>query len=366
VKKEALLESLSNFHPIYLIFPLCLIFLLLFKESKLKTCLIVIGFIFIFVFAETGADYNGYKEIYEKCLNEEVHGEFLFVALCKCFKLIGVSYNCFRIIFLTSFIILFAYSLSNMTKNFTLSFLIAYLMYVVYFVSALRQFATMAILFYSLYLYLNKNKTIIPIILNIVAVFIHTLALVQLLVLTILIFYEKTIKKKKSIEKGILKKWFLIVFFSCLVLRLILFVVLKTSFGAILVDFLPYKNLSLINLGLISRVVILICLTNLYVGSKDSDNSNLLFSVYFIGLLLYLIFPFELIMGRLINNIKMLEILLIPSLISSFELKKHGSNTKSVVFKICVITLIIAICLIFLSQLVVQIGYNEYVHMLWG
>lgn len=359
------MEIFSNFHPIYLIFPLCLSFLLLFKESKLKTLLITISFILIFVLAETGADYDGYKEIYEKCLNKEVHGEWLFVVLCKFFNIIDVSYNCFRVVFLTTFTILFAYSLSKLSKNFTLSFLLSYLIYVIYFISALRQFATMAILFYTLHLYLNKNKIAIPITLNVVAIFIHKMAVVQLTVLLLMILYEKLIKKKNFIEKQLLKKWFLIIISSCLVVRVGIFILLRTSIGTNIMGMLPYPELSVVNLGLIARIAILICLTNLYVYSKDSANSNMLFSIYFIAMLLYLVFPSELIMGRLMNNIKMLEVILIPSMLLSFKIKEINEGKNLFILKICLIVLIIVIVLIFFSQLINQVGYDYYMHMLW-
>lgn len=359
------MEILNNFHPIYLIFPLCLVFLLLFKESKLKTVLIVLSFILIFVFAETGADYDGYKHIYTNALENQVHGEILFVSLCKFFSALEVSYNVFRIIFLSSFTILFAYSLNKLSKNFTLSFLISYLLYVIYFVSALRQFATMAILFFTLHLYLNKNKIALPITLNFIAIFIHRLAIVQLAILVFIILYEKLIKKRNYIEKQLLKKWLIIIISACLITRVGIFVLLRTSIGASLMRLLPYPELSIFNLGLIARVVLLICLTNLYVNSNDSPNTNLLFSVYFIGILLYLIFPSELIMGRLINNIKMLEILLIPSLIVSFNIQEVNSSKKSLVLKICLILLIVVIVLIFFSQMINQSGYNSYTHMFW-
>ena len=60
---------LNNVHPIYIVFSLLLAILCLVRESKLKSTIIVLMYILIFICAETGADYTGYKIIYENCFN---------------------------------------------------------------------------------------------------------------------------------------------------------------------------------------------------------------------------------------------------------------------------------------------------------
>lgn len=360
------MEILNNFHPMYLIFPLILVFSCLFKNTRLKAVILTIAFVLVFICAETGADYLGYKYIYDNCLKKEVHGEFLFIAICKGFNKIHISYNLFRVIFLTTFMSVFTFSLCKLTKNFSLSFLIAYLSYIVYFVSAYRQFATMAILLLTVYLYFYKKQRILSILLNLVAVFIHKLAIIQFLIFVVLFIYQKMTKREKAIEKFVLRKNFIYIILGCLVVRFIAYILLSyTVLGAIYSGLVDYPQLSLINFGLISRLVVLMLLTHFYIESDESNETNIIFSIYFIGMLLYIAFPAELIMGRLINNVKLLEIVLIPILMFKQygNMKPNTKHNKNIV-KFSQIMIVFVLCLVFCSQMINQVGYGTYSHML--
>ena len=356
-----------NFHPIYLIFPLLLVFSCLFKNTKTKAIIITIIFIFTFNCAETGADYAGYKSIYETCLHNKVHGEIGFILICKIFNKLGISYNIFRIIFLGLFTILLSYSIFKLSNNFSFSFLIAYLMYIVYFVSAYRQFATMSILLFTIYLHVRKKQIVIPLLLNFVAIFIHKLAIIQFLIFLIIFICHIFRKGIKPIEKSLVKKYFFSIILVCIVVRILVYVLLSyTALGNIYTEIVSYPELSLINAGLISRLMILCIITYYYLLSLKNQGNDFLFTIYFISMLIYTAFPFELIMGRLLNNFKLLEIILIPFYIftNKFKKEENKKNNKKILV-LSEILLLVVICAVFTSQMVNQIGYNFYNHIFW-
>lgn len=367
------MAQLNNFHFVYIFFLIVLVFCLLFKESKTKAIIITSLYILIFVFAETGADYGGYKHIYENCNSPTVHGEPLFLLICKLMNTVGVSYEMFRVLFLTSFTIILSYSIYKLSDNFTLSFTIMYLVYTIYLVSAYRQFATMAIFLLSIYLFFFKDRKISVILLNIIFVFIHKVAVVQLVFFIILWIYKTIVKSDKSVERSVIRKYFFMIIISTIILRAGLYVVLSSSVAYNIISRITsYPQTSLINFGMISRMVLLFVITDLYLQSSRSRKWDTIFSIYFLSMMIYLIMPYELLMGRLINNIRILEIVLIPNLLNN-----HGIEKKSSIYKqynvfnikkkniVHVCLLVMVIGLIFSSQMLNQSGYNVFNHMLW-
>lgn len=356
------MEIFESFHPIYIIFPLILAILCLVRETKTKVIIITVLYIIFFVCAETGADYINYEMIYKECFSENVHGEIGYILLCRCCVTLKLSYNLFRVLFLTLFTILFVFSVYKLSNKFTLSFLLVFIVYPIYLVSAYRQFATIAIFLFSLYLFLVKEKKFLAIIFNVIAVFFHTMAIFQFVLLLVLYFYEKSIGTRKNIERVFLKKYIFHIITICVIIRLSLFVILvKTPIGKFIERLVSYKEFSLINLGFVSRVFEMVLLTNLYCISTENKNIDLMFSLYFIGLILYLLIPAELIMGRLINNIRFLSVILIPKFLFSYNKDIHSKN---LIIKITTVLIVIYVC-VFTAQLINQEGYTL-IHMIWG
>lgn len=356
------MENFLNFHPIYMIFPLLIALFCLVKDTKLKNYILIFAFIFIFICAETGSDYEAYGKIYKYCFLDEIHGEPLYLFLCKIFTTLRIPYNVFRVLFLTPFFLLFAYSLMKLSDNFALSFLISFLGFSIFLVSAYRQFATMAIFLFSIYLYLKKNKKITALILNFIAIFLHKLALLQFALLVIMFIYEKCVGRRKCIEKPLLKKAFLPITITCLVIRLVIFVFLKTSIGAAILAFLPYQSFQLVDLGFVARILEFVILTLMYLNTNTHEDDNLIFSFYFLTMLLYIIIPLELIMERLVSNFRLLVVVLIPNILWKKEqLKTRDKRLTAGLYQIVLLAVYV---ILFVRQLTVQSGYGL-IHMLW-
>ena len=357
-------------HYIYILFALLLFLTCFLKNTKAKTYLIFFSFVLIFVCSEIGADYAGYKYIYENCFNPNVHGEPLYILICQTFLKLHCSYELFRVLFLSGFLVLFLVGLYGLSDNFSLSFLLTFLMYTIYLISAYRQFATMAIFIFTLWLLLKKKKVVAPLILNFLAIFIHKLALLQFVLLVIIILFKSFKHKSNFSLKPINLKKHFIILASCILVRALLFVVLKIGFVQSLLSSYNYmSNVSLINNGLLSRLAMFVLILFMSDMCDVDESANCLIFVYYFSMLLYFAIPLELIMGRLINNFKILEVIIIANLIC--ENKKSTSigfqnslqrNTQN----LCNVFVMFIAATVFITQLTSQGGYVPFINYFVG
>ena len=364
---------MKNINVVYIIFPLILLLLNTIKNNKIKFVLSYCLFVFVFVMAKNGSDYEGYKYLYNNySTTTGLHGEPLYVAINILFYSLGLSYEMFRVIFLSAFLFLFLFSLYKISNNFIISFVISYVLFLVYFVSAYRQFATIAIFIFSIYL-LFYNKSIyrekITIIINFLAIFIHSLAIFQLFLFVIIILYRKIKKRHLVLNKEFLKQNLLIIILTMVITRIVVYFVCSQEVVQNFFAWIPYfNNLSLLDLGCVSRGVIFTVIVYLYFDSSLSSRESSIFAIYFVSMIIYVAFPFELIMGRLINNIRFLECILIPLFIiknKNFNNKYSDNYYQNLCIKNTTIYVIFGVCIVvLLSQLVLQSGYDNYEHFI--
>ena len=141
--------------PIFIIFPIMVLIFGLKKKSSFFKFAIYLAFVFIFIMSEVGADYEAYKGIFVSIGDGQsfssIHGEIGFLLVVKLFNLFGISYEMFRIIFLSVSLGIMCYYVNKMSPNFALSFFILFLGYIAYMVSAYRQMLTMALMLGSVY-----------------------------------------------------------------------------------------------------------------------------------------------------------------------------------------------------------------------
>lgn len=354
-------------HYMYIVFALFLFLTCFLKNTKAKAALTVISFVLIFVCSEIGADYGGYKYIYENCSDPNVHGETLYLLICKMFLSLHCSYELFRVIFLTSFLILFVIGVYGLSDDFSMSFLFCFLTYLIYLISAYRQFATISIFVFSLYLLLRKTNAVVPIILNFLAIFIHKLAVLQLFVILIIIFY-KSFKPRSKFDISPLKlNLHFLIISGCLVVRLGLYFLLNVgSVQAFLSSFDYTSNVTMINNGLLSRLTMLVLILIVADYKQIDENTSLLLFIYYFAILLYCAVPFELIMGRLVNNFRILEIIIIPNLMFSKNKKPFKLKRERYFSEACKLMMICVACTVFIVQLVTQIGYVPFVNYFVG
>lgn len=363
---------MHNIEPIYVIYAIFLAVLGLIKNKKIQFWSVFFSFVIIFVMAEIGPDYAGYRYLYNSNAKGVFeHGELLYSYINKFCANIGISYNLFRIIFLSICLFIFLYSLNKMTSNISVCFMLYYLVFIVYLISAYRQFAIISIFVFSIYiLYYKESKNNIfwnmfVLAINFMAVFIHTAAILQLGIILICILFKifKLGKLKNLAEKILVNSP--LVLLICLAIRLMLYGALSIPFFRDILLKFPYfiQRYSAFDFGQIARLVILL---NLYEMNKKvfvSQQTKKLYNIYGFSMLLYFVLPFDL-MGRLINTIRVFESILFLSMIGKYKNFEYCKFRKFKISKQTIHTLVmVGTCiLIFVSQMAFQNGY-QYVHM---
>lgn len=349
---------------IYSLFFMGLIVLSYFNKQKISFILCFALFVLLFVCAEIGADYISYKYIYQQSGigNFEVGRiEKLYSYINWFFYKLGFSYRLFRVCLLSLCLLVISFVIYKTSSNFAFSFLIMYGFYIIYFLSAYRQLITMAIFVFSIWLLVYKKKKCLPLILNFVAIFIHNLAIIQFIVVCFIYIYESLSKKEIKIKFNLKITIFSIL--SCLVIRFLLFFVLRIEKVKALLSFIPsdYLNgVSFINKGLLSRLCEFLIVVLLQNYAQEDENNNKLLSIYILAMLFYFAVPYELIMGRLINNFRLLEIIIIPNLFFTQQ-NPSISNINSIRQRKCkvllLLLLILLILVVFVNQISSQSGY---------
>ena len=302
---------------IYFLFPILCILLSFTKKYKFFLSLYLIIFL---GFSKIGSDYEGY--LWHFNLHKigvplsQIHGELLFKLYMKLFVEMGLSYEVFRIFHLALFLSLICYFLYKLSENYYLSLFILYCGYLIYLCSAYRQFISMVFMFIGIY-FIKIRRYNLAILLNGLGIGFHISSILSLF---FFIFY----KYKKSIKK-IDKKIIVYLLMMCLTLRF--FMIYSVDYITIILNsigrrehFKFYINsISLLPFGLLTRLIPFLVILTFY---KSKDNfENKIFIMYIFSMILYFLFPFEFIMGRLTNNGRILECILICSILKQQHLK---------------------------------------------
>ncbi|MGL5963543.1 MAG: EpsG family protein [Fusobacteriaceae bacterium] len=341
----------------YFIFPLLTLIFYIFesKESIVKkhTYLLGIFLIFFLGFSKIGSDYKSYKWIYEAISSgvdlNYIHGEILYKQLNLLFSNFGFEFEFFKSVYLGVLLLLMYKYIEKLSISVPYSLFLLYCFYIIYLCSAFRQLAAMVACIAGFY-YIRKNKGEIAILINIIALFIHSSSILPLSYFIFLNFKKIKVIKKKNI--------FWIILIISLLLRVTAGIFIpKLSFLFKIIgfdnQFSSYSNtVTILSIGLLARLftaIVLIC--NLKILSKNKLIYNT-YIFYFIGTIVYLIIPLELLTARLTNNSKIMEIFLIPYLI-----KRQKIFMNKVILSILFILLGLAI---FINHLLKQGGYYPY------
>lgn len=306
--------------------------------------------IVIYHFSKNGADFYGYEMLYKYIASGVsiflVHGEIGFNFLMRVFSGLGIDYIFFRISYLLIITILFNHYLKKMSVNANFSIFLWNSIYIIYIMSALRQYLSMLLCLISFY-YLSKRRRYL---FNLVGLGFHSTSIFPLLFFAIK-------RKMQNIIILTRKAYLFIILISVLIRYVVPFFIIQ------LINVLNYFGIaktassyigasdSLLSLGLWSRLVI--CFIFIFYLRQIEKNKNIAiyFNFYFLGVCLYLLIPYDLIAGRLTNLSKMFEIIIIPYLIFNKKIKE-----RYILFFIFIIYGI----LILINQLVNQVGYFPY------
>lgn len=339
----------------YIYFIFSILCILIFFIKKYEYLLSIYLVIFL-GFSKIGADYKGYLIHFNQhrsgVVLNKIHGELFFKLYMKFFSSIGVSYEFFRIFHIVLFISLICYFIYKISETYSLSLLILYSGYLIYLCSAYRQFISMVFVIIGIY-FLKKSKINLAILINAFGMGFHISSILPLIFFIFYKFKERIIVNKKII---------IILLIASLLLRFIM--IYSADYIRIICEIIGreehfnyYANeLKLFPFGLLTRLIPFMFILIFYKNKDDFQNK--IFIMYAISMMLYFLFPFELIIGRLTNNGRILECLIFPILIRQYEDKKK-------IKKIILIFIIIYFMLVLTNQLLRQIGYYPYINILF-
>ena len=133
-------------------------------------------------------------------------------------------------------------------------------------------------------------------------------------------------------------------------------------------------DVSLLSNGLLSRMVFLGVVSYLYLSKKPKNPFTvMLFNIYFIGICIYICLPYELLMGRLVNTVHFMLVLLLPLLLCGegealpLRSSAYVRGEKAILLDKAVFYGIFCLSfVILLNQLLKQSGYTPYCNILFG
>ncbi|MBP5460538.1 MAG: EpsG family protein [Lachnospiraceae bacterium] len=361
--------------PIFVIFPLiCFLFYVAnFKQKKTVCFILAISFILIYCFSLNGSDFYGYYTHYNMVGNgvssSDNAQEIGYFYLMKAALRLGLDYLSFRVVLLSTMTIVLFYAVTRFTKDFSLVLFFISSMFVVYTISAYRQYIVIAISLYWIYKF-NQGKVKTAICGTAALLLFHITAVLPLgcMVFTVL-------RKRRKVEKSadMFKRNFSIIITLALLTRVMATVLLRTAFfyrvvGGILGAH-STPNPTLFSFGLLSRLVFLAGVTYLFRASGTDDRAvHFLFWYYFVSIAIYVAIPLELVMGRLMNNASILCAILIPMLKREVVVSTptaQAEHRKQNVKLLLMFLEFVAIAIL-INQLLKQNGYTPYMNILLG
>lgn len=343
------------------------------RDKKMITTAIVLSFIVIYAFSLNGADIQGYAALYRlvasKATFDAVHGEIGFKCLMLVCNKLGVSYLAFRVCFISLCSLLFFYCAYRISPNFPLTVFFMLTLFVVYPISTYRQYMVMVLAVFWFYQY-HKGRKVLPFIGLGAGTLFHISALFPLALLAAYAVFRN--KKLLKTEKEM--AWIAL---SSFAIRLLVYFV--SHIGAIWSILSRLTNgysddVSLLSNGLLSRMVFLGVVSYLYLSKKPKNPFTvMLFNIYFIGICIYICLPYELLMGRLVNTVHFMLVLLLPLLLCGegealpLRSSAYVRGEKAILLDKAVFYGIFCLSfVILLNQLLKQSGYTPYCNILFG
>ena len=365
--------------PVYFIFPAVCLLISLVKPHTGKHLSSVLGtaFIFVYSFSMNGADYTNYKILYNAIATghslTSVHGEIGYNILVWICCRLGISYPAFRLLLLVTVSVVMLVAVYKISDNFGLSMFFITSMFLIYTISAYRQFIVMAFSLLWMYVF-SKGQHRKAIIGTLFLPFFHISALVPLglMILFDLVPRQRTERAIVFIRKNI----YYLAAIAC-VLRVLNTVLLKMGpVRAIVAKILAghaSPQPTLFTFGLVSRVAFIILLGYMYSVRRPKDElTHMLYWYYMFGMLIYVAVPLELFMGRLMNNVNILSAVLVPLLLygrrepaeKDPHLSAETGHKLLNNLKLSATALVLVAFAVLLSQLLKQGGYYPYANIL--
>ncbi len=359
--------------PVFWVFPsICLFFSFdKRRNSRLRFWFITILFILFYSFSLNGADYEGYNSLFEEVLVgssiREIHGELGYGLLMVFAQKIGMDYQIFRIVLLSVTSVVLFSMLYKMSPNFPLSVFFFTSLFIIYAISAYRQYIVMAFSLVWIYEFVkgNARKAIVGLV---GLLFFHITAIIPL---AFVLIYKSMRERQTTSIKIFVDKNGIIFIAVVFLLRIFNFYILKISIVnsvlGIIISNRADINPTLFSAGLASRTIFLFFIVILFQYKSSNDKLlMLLFGCYYIGMTLYIAVPLEFFMGRLMNSVNVLSTIIVPYMVYRHHDDRFLGSTVASSNRIVLSILIIVSYVILFNQLSNQIGYTPYTNYLFG
>ena len=298
------------------------------KYKKVELVLFVILMVFFALRFPLGTDIDTYNEIYSNTTNSLISaikgipypdniGYNVFMTIAKILNLDFNGYMLYFNVIIGLIIGIVCYKKSD-NLLISLVILVGSGIIQVYYSGMLRQMIVMALFLYAYYRYLENNNYFMYYVIVFIAISFQWIALVLLFIPLIKIFHEKTNGKVRIILPLIA---------TVLLFLVMVYVVPKYAY-LVPGRFGQYLHADVFSpIGLISRIIVLFGVIIPFIfADRDELSSFDVFSVYlcYISLLIYIVLSQNAIFSRVSDMISIIEIILVPKLISNISNKNKS------------------------------------------
>ena len=308
------------------------------KYKKVELVLFVILMVFFALRFPLGTDIDTYNEIYSNTTNSLISaikgipypdniGYNVFMTIAKILNLDFNGYMLYFNVIIGLIIGIVCYKKSD-NLLISLVILVGSGIIQVYYSGMLRQMIVMALFLYAYYRYLENNNYFMYYVIVFIAISFQWIALVLLFIPLIKIFHEKTNGKVRIILPLIA---------TVLLFLVMVYVVPKYAY-LVPGRFGQYLHADVFSpIGLVSRIIVLFGVIIPFIfADRDELSSFDVFSVYlcYISLLIYIVLSQNAIFSRVSDMISIIEIILVPKLISNIS-----NKNKSIISALLIISI---------------------------
>ena len=298
------------------------------RNRKIELFIFVLLMVFFALRFPLGTDIDTYNEIYSNTTNSLISaikgipypdniGYNVFMTIAKILNLDFNGYMLYFNVIIGLIIGIVCYKKSD-NLLISLVILVGSGIIQVYYSGMLRQMIVMALFLYAYYRYLENNNYFMYYVIVFIAISFQWIALVLLFIPLIKIFHEKTNGKVRIILPLIA---------TVLLFLVMVYVVPKYAY-LVPGRFGQYLHADVFSpIGLVSRIIVLFGVIIPFIfADRDELSSFDVFSVYlcYISLLIYIVLSQNAIFSRVSDMISIIEIILVPKLISNISNKNKS------------------------------------------
>ena len=308
------------------------------RNRKIESFIFVLLMVFFALRFPLGTDIDTYNEIYSNTTNSLISaikgipypdniGYNVFMTIAKILNLDFNGYMLYFNVIIGLIIGIVCYKKSD-NLLISLVILVGSGIIQVYYSGMLRQMIVMALFLYAYYRYLENNNYFMYYAIVFIAISFQWIALVLLFIPLVKIFFDNTNGKVRIILPLIA---------TVLLFFVMVYIVPKYAY-LVPGRFGQYLYADVFSpIGLVSRIIVLFGVIVTFIfADRDELSSFDIFSVYlcYISLLIYIVLSQNAIFSRVSDMISIIEIILVPKLISNIS-----NKNKSIISALLIISI---------------------------